>query len=344
MKCFLLRGILAAALWSAQWDACGAGDAPAPEPLHPDLPPSHSVAPELYATGFAFAEGPVFNKAGDLFVANYRRLGTIGRIKSDAAAGIFCDLIELAPVEGRPPQANGMKLDSQQRLIAADSGAGRLLRISADGKAVEVLADRWQGKRFTSVNDVALDVAGNIYFTDPGGSSVRNPVGAVYRYDVQTTKATQLAGDLAFPNGLAVAPDQKHLCVGEGQRYRVWLYDITKEGGLANPRVLVNFPTETRGEIVGGLTSPDGMVFDDKGRLYVAMGTGGVIDVVELPSGRLIRQYDAGGGQATNCHFWKGCLYTTVAAKEAVFRLKLSVEGFNYTGSTETSVGGPQGL
>jgi len=323
-------------LWAAVVAGVRAAD-------HADLPPSHSITPELAATGFEFAEGPALNAAGDLFVVNYRYIGTIGRIARDGTAGVFCDLGKILPVEGRQARANGLKLDSQNRLIAADSGAGRLLQIAADGRQAEVLADRWQGKRFNSINDVALDRAGNIYFTDPGESTVRNPIGAVYRYDVGTTKVSRVASDMAYPNGLAVTPDQKHLCVGESRRYRLHIFDIQRDGTLRNQRVLIDFPTETRGEIIGGLTSPDGMIFDAAGRLYVAMWTGGVIDVVEVPSGKLIRQYDAGGDRATNCHFHNGYLYTTVAAKEAVFRLNLEVEGFDYNGqiNSKASAEGP---
>lgn len=72
------------------------------------------------------------------------------------------------------------------------------------------------------------------------------------------------------------------------------------------------------------------MVFDVAGRLYVATWTGGEIWVVEVPSGRLLRRYDAGGQRATNCHFHGDCLYVTVAAKKPVFRLRLGVPGFDY--------------
>jgi sugar lactone lactonase YvrE len=304
---------------------------------HTDLPPTHSVEPELYATGFEYAEGPAVDPAGDLFVANYRVRGTIGRITPppDAGAGVFCDLREAEPLEGRQSRANGLKVDSERRLIVADIGVGRVLRISADGKNVEVLADRCGGKRFNSIDDVALDRDGNIYFSDPGGSSVKNPVGSVYRYAIKTTKVTQLVGDLAFPKGLAVTPDGKHFCVAEGQRYRVLMFDLTPEGKLAGRRVLIDFPTETRGQIIGGAIEPDGMIFDAAGRLYVAMDNGGVINVVEVPSGKLIRQYTAGGEGATNCHFHDGYLYVTVAAKEAVFRLKLGVSGYDYAGTAK---------
>ncbi|MDA1053082.1 MAG: SMP-30/gluconolactonase/LRE family protein [Planctomycetota bacterium] len=295
----------------------------------PELPPSHSVQPELYATGFEFAEGPAFDRDGNLFVVNYRGNGNIGRIAKDGTASVWCVLDALAPIEGQRSQANGLKVDSEGRLVVADAGGGRLLRVSADGKSIAVLADRWNGARFNSINDVALDTKGNIYFSDPGGSSTEKPVGSVYRFDISTNAIARLATNLAFPNGLAVTVDQQHLCVGESSRYRVMIYDLI-DGQAANERVLIDFPQKDDGMIRGGPFDPDGMICDEAGRLYVAMWVGGVINVVDIPTGKLIRQYDAGGLKATNCHFYDGYLYTTVAAKEAVFRLKLGVNGFGY--------------
>jgi len=295
----------------------------------PELPPSHSVQPELYATGFEFAEGPAFDRDGNLFVVNYRGNGNIGRIAKDGTASVWCVLDALAPIEGQRSQANGIKVDSEGRLVVADAGGGRLLRVAADGKSAQVLADRWSGTRFNSINDVALDTAGNIYFSDPAGSNAENPTGSVYRFDISTNAVTRLATDLAFPNGLAVTVDQQHLCVGESSRYRVMIYDLV-EGRAENGRVLIDFPRQDEGDLRGGPFDPDGMILDEAGRLYVAMWVGGVINVVDISTGKLLRQYDAGGLKATNCHFHDGYLYTTVAAKEAVFRLKLGVNGFEY--------------
>ena len=103
--------------------------------VEPELPPSHSVQPELYATGFEFAEGPTFDREGNLFVVNYRGNGNIGRIARDGTASVWCVLDALTPIEGQRSQANGLKVDSEGRLVVADAGGGRLLRISADGKA-----------------------------------------------------------------------------------------------------------------------------------------------------------------------------------------------------------------
>lgn len=321
------------AFWMCVVLLCGASlrGGPQPNKLPPqELPPSHEVQPQLYATGFEFAEGPAFDRFGALYVVNYRGKGHIGRITSDGTASIWCDLNELAPVEGKRAQANGLKVDIEDRLIVADAGGGRLLRVSADGKKVEVLADRFEGMRFNAINDVALDQKGNIYFSDPGGSSRENPVGAVYRFAIATKQVTRIATGFAFPNGLAVTPDQRSLCLAESQNYRILIFELT-EDGAANQRVLVDFPRQDEGVIRGGEFSPDGMIFDAAGRLYVAMWNGGVINVVDVPSGKLLRQYDGGGDRVTNCHFFDGFLYTTVAAKEAVFRLKLGVDGFNYT-------------
>jgi sugar lactone lactonase YvrE len=303
---------------------------------HRDLPPSQSVRPELYATGFEFAEGPALDRAGNLYVVNYRRNGTIGRIAPDGTARVFCDLGKLSPVPGKKPQANGLKVDGLGRLVAADAGAGRLLRVAGDGKSIEVLADSFEGKPFDALNDVALDPAGNVYFSDPGASSAERPTGSIYRYDALTRKVARLDTGLAYPNGLAVSPDRQYLCVAESGRFRVNLYDLAPNGTVGKRRVLIDLPAQSQTP-GGGRPLPDGMVFDAAGRLYVATWTGGSIAVVEVPSGQLLRQYDAGGSQATNCHFHQGWLYTTVASKEAVFRIKLGVQGFDYNGPGPSS-------
>ncbi len=299
-----------------------------------DLPPTHSLEPLLYATGFEFAEAPALDPQGNLYAANYRFLGTIGRITADGTASIWCDLRQRSPVEGRHVQAGGIKVDAEGRLIVADAGGGRLLRVAATGQQVEVLADRFEGSRFISVSDLALDLKGNIYFTDAGAlisETADKLTGSVYRYDIQTKQMARLASGLACPNGLAVSPDQMYLCVAESQRFRIVLFDVnTKTGDLQNQRVLMAFPYETRGNVITGQFVPDGMVFDARGRLYVAMWYGGVINVIDVPTGKLLRQYDAGGSQATSCHFSGAYLYVAVAAKEAVFRLKIDVPGHEY--------------
>jgi gluconolactonase len=296
-----------------------------------DLPLPEAVKPELYATGFEFAEGPALDAAGNLFVVNYRGNGNIGRIAPDGTAAVFCDLRQLLPLEGCKPQANGLKIDRQGRIIAADAGGGRVLRIAADGRTGEVLADRYDGQRLNVVNDVALDRAGNIYFTDPGDSSAEKPTGSIYRYDIAAATVTWLDTQLAYPNGIGLTPDQKHLCVSGSGAHCVWMYDLSPQGQPSDRRVLIDF-TKPAAAAPAGESVPDGLIFDARGRLYVAMWSDGVINVIDVPSGKLLRRYDAGGPKSTNCHFFGDYLYTTVASKEAVFRLKLGVAGDDYNG------------
>jgi sugar lactone lactonase YvrE len=295
----------------------------------PPLPESFSVEPVMYATGFEVADGPAFDNDGNLFVANYRINGSIGRISRSGQAAIWCVVAKIAPCEGREPKANGMKVDSEGSLVVADSGAGRVLRISPDGQQADVLTERFEGLRYRAVNDVAIG-RNAIFFSDPGDSSEQKPDGVLYRYENSSHLVTRVATGLAYPTGLAVAPENQFLCVAESRRFRVLIYDLATDGTLSNERVLIQFPDADRDNVRGGPYEPDGMIFDEFGRLYVCMGMGGMINVVEVPSGKLLRQYQAGGPKATNCHFFGDALYVTVAAHEAVYRLPLGVRGHDY--------------
>jgi len=297
---------------------------------HADLPEAASVTPQLYATGFEFAGGLTLDAAGNLYVVNYRGNGNIGRITADGTASVLCELGKLLPVEQRQSRADGLRIDGEGRLIVADSEAGRLLRVAADGREGTVLADRWQRVRFHAVNSVALDSVGNIYFTDFGDSKQNNSTGALFRYDINTTVVTRLEAGLAQPAGIAVAPNQQQLCVAEQANHRILAFGLNEDGSLGGRRVLIQFPKTGESGLGGGASHPAGIVFDANSRLYVSMSAGAV-NVVDLADGKLIRQYDAGGPRTTDCHFHGTFLYTTVAAKEAVFRLRLGVRGFEYS-------------
>ena len=83
-----------------------------------------------------------------------------------------------------------------------------------------------------------------------------------------------------------------------------------------------------------GKYEPQGMIFDAQQRLFVAMKSSGLINVisgVDQAKPKIFRQYQAGGEDVTNCHFNNGYLYTSIKSKEAVFRLKLNVSGYPYT-------------
>lgn len=155
---------------------------------------------------------------------------------------------------------------------------------------------------------------GNIYFSNPGQKNV-------YRWNKAGGTVDKLNPEPIGSNGIGLTPDGKHLITADSDGRKLMILDMV-DGKGTNPRVMFTLDPPAL---------PDGFVFDEFGRLYLGTWTGGVIHVVEVPTGKLLATYDAGGSQATNVHFSKGDLYVTVAAKEAVFKLALGVRGWRYS-------------
>jgi gluconolactonase len=304
-----------------------AAEKPAP------LPSPSKVSPAMYCTGFAFAEGPAIDRDGNLYVVNYREWGTIGKITPQGAASVLVDLRKKLPAEGdRLPSCNGLKIDDDGNLIGAETGTSQIIRISKDGEKVEVLAREVDGVRLNGLNDVALDPKGNIYFANPGQRNV-------YRINKQDGSIDRLNPEPIGSNGIGVTPDGKHLVTADSEGVRLMIVDLV-DGQGKNQRELISFkpagtPEKPSAEesrtLMEKVGVPDGFVFDEFGRLYVGMWTGKVVNVVEVPSGKLLASYPAGGSQATNVHFYEGDLYVTVAANEAVYKLPLGIRGWRYS-------------
>ena len=303
------------------------------------LPKSYSVKPLLFATGFESSDGLTFDTKNNLYAVNYRGNGNLGRVSTEGKASIFHKLQKTEIMKETVPHPSGLKIDKFDRLIVADSGAGRLLRISKTGDKAEVLADRYMGNRFSSIENIAVSVKLDIYFTDTGGiEGQKKAIGAVYRYNIKTSKVSLVAKDLANPGGLAVLHSAEHepikLFVAERSNYQILQFDLNKDGTIGKKKVFFKFPEKTVGQIKGGKIEPGGMIFDVEQRLYVVMqqtGTVNVIDGIKSGKPKIIRQYDAGGKDAKNCHFSGESLFISINSKEAIFRLDLGVQGYSYT-------------
>jgi len=165
---------------------------------------------ETVATGFGFTEGPVWDKSGFLYVSD-EELNKIFRVYPD---GHKEELISLGDPDGNT-------YDRALRLIDCASVLRAIIRISPDGKYV-VLADRYQGKRLNSPNDIVVGPDGAIYFTDPTldlpqGEKQEIPFQGVYRLD-ENGSVTLLTRELSQPNGLAFSPDGKHFYVDDSEQ------------------------------------------------------------------------------------------------------------------------------
>lgn len=169
-------------------------------------------------------------------------------------------------------RANGLIFDPQGRLVAAEganAGGGRRVSITERDGTVRTLADRYQGKRFNSPNDVAVDRQGRVYFSDPryvGGETRELDFEAVFRIDPNGT-VTRLETSARKPNGVAVSPDGKTLYIADnGPARRVLLAcDLAADGSVSRPRVLHDF---------GQGRGIDGMTVATDGRIVAAAGSG----------------------------------------------------------------------
>jgi gluconolactonase len=210
---------------------------------------------KVMGDGFGFTEGPVYEPGGTLLLSDEEK-NFIYRLHPDGSRE---ELIALGDPDGNT-------FDRQHRLIVTASVLRAILRLSPDMKSYEVLADKYDGQRLNSPNDVALGPDGAIYFTDPTldlvkGERQETPFQGVYRLDAKG-KVTLLTKDLEQPNGLAFSPEGKYLYVDDTKQRTVRRYRFRK-GTLSDG---VIFADEN---VAGERGVPDGIKCDMHGNVYV---------------------------------------------------------------------------
>jgi gluconolactonase len=283
---------------------------------------------EQVATGFEFTEGPVWTPDGALLFSSpntnviYRwsphtESVTVFRAKSGYAGfdiGAF-----------HQPGSNGLTFDPSGRLTICQHGNRRVIRVNPRGD-ITVLADRYEGRRLNSPNDVVYRSDGTLYFTDPpfglpaGFADAKKelPFSGVFR--VRDGEVTLLTDELSGPNGLAFSPDERYLYVGNWdlERKVVMRYEFLPSGELAGGDVFVDM-TKAPGD-----DAVDGVKVDEAGNVY-ACGPGGVW--LLSPSGRRLGTLQLpesphnlafGGDDGRD-------LYVT--ALTSVYRIRLSIPG-----------------
>jgi gluconolactonase len=182
-------------------------------------------------------------------------------------------------------RANGLIFDPRGRLIAAEganTGGGRRVSITERDGNVRTLADGYEGKRFNSPNDVAVDRRGRVYVSDPryvGGEPRGLDFEAVFRIDPDGS-VHRLETTASKPNGLAISPDGKTLYVADSgpKRKALLALDLDARGDVSHPRVLHDF---------GAVRGIDGMTVTTDGRIVAAAGEGPTAGVhVFAPDGK----------------------------------------------------------
>ena len=185
---------------------------------------------EKLAGDFKFTEGPIWVAAKNELLFSDIPANRIVRFK-DGKCKTF-----------RTPSnnSNGLTLDKQGRLIACEHGSRRVTRTEADG-TITVLAERYEGKRLNSPNDVVVKSDGAIYFTDPPYGVRREEreldFQGVYRISPDGKTLTLVAKDFLMPNGLAFTPDEKILYINDTERGHIRAFDVAADGTLQRPRL-----------------------------------------------------------------------------------------------------------
>jgi gluconolactonase len=245
---------------------------------------------EKLAEGFNWSEGPAWYQGALVFSDVPENI--IYRWKPGAtSAEIFLKPSGMTvPTPGFQEQgSNGIGVDAKGNLVICQHGDRRLARLNADGKTFTTIANRYDGKRFSSPNDLTYHKSGAIYFTDPpyglkglNDSPIKEmPFNGVYRVDTGG-KVSLVVKDLTFPNGIALSPDEKilYVAVSDPKRTVIMAYDVQPDGSVANGRIFFDAEAVKKPGLKGGC---DGMKVDAKGNIFTS-GPGGIL--VISPAGK----------------------------------------------------------
>lgn len=264
-------------------------------------------------TGARWTEGPLYVPAGRYLL--FSDIPNDRVLRWDETDG------SVSVLDSPAGYANGRTIDRQGRVVTCQQGPRRVVRTEHDGSTT-VLADRWDGRRLNSPNDVVVSPDGAVWFTDPPYGITSDYEGEraepeidgchVYRVDPGTGAVTAVATDLERPNGLAFSVDGRRLYVADTRRRHLRAFDVDGDR-LAGGEVLV--------DLDGG---PDGVRVDTAGRVWVAAGE--ALHVVD-PDGTLLGRIHlpetvsnlAFGGPKRNRLF--------VTASTSVYSLLLTVNG-----------------
>lgn len=265
---------------------------------------------EKVAGNFQFIEGPIWHPDGFLLF-------------SDIPANIIYKFASNQQVEvfRRPSgKANGNTLDKENRLLTAEHENRRVSRTEKDGKVI-TLADRYEGKRLNSPNDLVVKSDGSIYFTDPsyGVSKDQEELGfyGVYRL-APDGKLTLLVKDLVLPNGIAFSPDEQKLYVNNSEAKYIAVYDVKPDGTVTNERLFADLKDASQGGV------PDGLKVDLEGNVY-STGPGGVW--ILSPDGKVLEKISV-PETATNLAWGESDRKTLyITANTSLYRIRLKIAG-----------------
>jgi gluconolactonase len=291
---------------------------------------------EQIAWGYQWTEGPVWVKDGGYLLFSDPPQNTIYRWDQAAGAQVF---LKPSGYSGDPdpalrePGANGLAIDASGALMMCDSGNRALARVDLKTKKKQIIVDKLEGKRFNSPNDLCISRSGAIYFTDPpfgltdgAASPVKEQAfSGVYRW-APDGSVTVIDKDLAFPNGVALSPDESVLYVSNCDKTMpvIKAYALGADGLPQSASMFFDMKPLMSPESKG---LPDGIKVDVNGNLFAA-GPGGI--VVLSKEGKLLGLINVTGRAQPNCAFADDGSTLIICATDIVARVKLKTKGANF--------------
>ncbi len=284
---------------------------------------------EKIAEGFTWVEGPVWHKQGGYLLFSDIPANAVYKWKPGEGTSLYLKNSGYSgstPFAGKEPGSNGLTYDSAGRLVLCRHGDRQIARLESDGR-LTVLADRYDGHRINSPNDLVFRSNGDLYFTDPPfglpkafDDPEKAPVQGVYRLARDGT-LTLLISDLKAPNGIAFSPDENILYVSDVDPKRAaWLaYDVKPDGSVGSGRIFFDATRWRKDPFFG----PDGFKVDRDGNLFGAR-PGGVS--VIAADGTLLGTIETGQPTSNVAGGDDGSvLYITGGS--SVYRIKLLTKG-----------------
>jgi gluconolactonase len=278
---------------------------------------------EKVATGFTFAEGPLWRE-GRLWFSDVRG-DKLRAVTPDGQVELLMEnpggVKDKTP--GMDQGTGGMAPDKDGSVLICRQGSRDIVRLD-DKMRVTPFLDSFEGKHLNSPNDLVFAPDGSLWFTDPPyglkgmdrSPDKQLPYNAVFRY--ANGKLIPAITDLPTPNGIGFSPDGKTLYVSNsGPMMTVHAYDVAKDGTVSNDRVFISYPPRS------GRGIPDGLKVDMEGNIW-STGPGGIRII--SPAGKVLGQIKL-PEVAANLGFAGDGHTLYIAASTTIYRLQVKVAG-----------------
>ncbi len=292
---------------------------------------------EVLASGFVWAEGPIWVKDGGYLLFSDVPQNTVFKWSEKDGLSTFLKPSGFTGVGNYSdePGSNGLTLDQQGRLVLCEHGDRRVSVMPLNGGGKRTVADNFEGKRFNAPNDVVVHSSGTYYFTDPpyglakkeADPTRETPLFGVYRATLaengKPARVSLLINDLTRPNGIAFSPDEKTLYIAQSDPARpvIMAYPMQADGSVGKGRVLFDAMPLLKQNLPG---LPDGLKTDRDGNIW-STGPGGVLVIAS--DGTLLGRIDT--GQATaNCGWGDDGRTLYITADGYLCRIKTMARGW----------------